>query len=133
MVAPGGWLPCDKLTIRYPEPMLRPKLRGFRPVPDLSQSCIHPSDHLPRLVPEFLSNGVQTDRLSQVECLKPCRAVRLPEHPGPNPAVRPHRLAGRTPPLLAGSRIDQGHQEAGRRQRLLSRYSARISYRCGQS
>ena len=112
MVAPGGCLFCDKATIRYLEPMLWAELRSLHPVPDLSQSCLHPSDHLARLVPEFLSNGVQTNRPPQVEYLEPSRAVHLPEHPGADTAARPHRLAEFSPPLLAGSRIDQGHQAA---------------------
>jgi len=64
-------------------------------------------------VTELLSYGVHTDGPPLVKCLESSRAVRLPEHPGgPDTAARPHRLAGCTPLLLAGSRIDQGHQEA---------------------
>src|SRR5712691_4714418 len=111
MVAPGGCLFCDKPTIRYLEPMLWAELRSLHPLPDLSQSRVHPPDHLPRLVTELLGNGVYTDWPSLIECLESRGAVRLAEHSGSDTAARPHRLAGCTPALLASLRIDQGHPE----------------------
>jgi hypothetical protein len=73
--SPGGCLFCDKPTIRYLEPRLWAELRSLHPMPDLSQSRVHPPDHLPGLVTKLLGNGVYTDWPSLIECLCHCAGV----------------------------------------------------------
>jgi hypothetical protein len=101
MVGLAGPRLRDQDTLNFVEPLLPAELGGFGPVPHLPEAGVYSPDHVLRLVPELMGDGVQAYGRAAIERLEARGAVRLPEDPGPDVPSCPKGLAPQSPALLA--------------------------------